>query len=68
MTNKKYGEDSEIFKTLLHDFLNFKTTGWKPFAKNVGGDPGIKRMNLDNGNLLCWDEPQIPFGREVCVL
>src|SRR6056300_1387285 len=35
---EKYDEHSEPYKELLHDFLNFETTGFKPFGKGtIGG-------------------------------
>ena len=37
MPAKRYTENSEEFKELLHDYLNFETTGWKPFDTNLGG-------------------------------
>jgi len=34
---EKYNEMSEEYKELLHDYLNFEETGFKPFDKIIGG-------------------------------
>ena len=37
MPKHKYAENSEEWKELLHDFLNFEESGFKPFGPNIGG-------------------------------
>ena len=37
MVHAKYTEHSEEFKELLHDFMNFEKTGFKPWGTGIGG-------------------------------
>ena len=37
MVYYKYDEHSEEFKELLHDFMNFEETGFKPWGTGIGG-------------------------------
>ena len=37
MVHAKYTEHSEEFKELLHDFMNFEETGFKPWGTGIGG-------------------------------
>ena len=37
MSKNKFDENSEAYKELLYDFLNFEETGFKPFGKGIGG-------------------------------
>ena len=36
MATMKHGENSEIYRLILHDFLNFEVTGFKPFGGGIG--------------------------------
>ena len=42
MPKHKYVENSEEWKELLHDFLNFEESGFKPFEQNIGGVDHIR--------------------------
>ena len=33
----KHPETSEVYRRILHDFMNYPSTGFEPFGKNVGG-------------------------------
>ncbi|CAJ1953983.1 unnamed protein product [Cylindrotheca closterium] len=43
---EKHGKSSEVYKELLHDFMNFKQTGWKPFGPNIGGVEHMKSKTM----------------------